>query len=122
MAVRRDPSSSGIFINDLHESSAHVLEGPIQTHPNAKPAPEGSDPDAKPTLGGSDFSASLITSPTDVAVVALDQADWRVPLLAYLLEEVLPPERIEARWIARRAKTFIAIGDELYKRSPSGYS
>ena len=28
-AARRDPSLNGIFINDLHESSAHVLEGPI---------------------------------------------------------------------------------------------
>ena len=62
----------------------------------------------------------MTASPTDIAVLALDQTDWRVPLLAYLLEEVLPPERTEARRIARRAKTFIALGDELYKRSPSG--
>ena len=40
--------------------------------------------------------------------------------LTYLLEEVLSPERIEARWIAQRTKTFVALGDELYKRSPSG--
>ena len=58
-------------------------------------------------------------SPTNVAVLALDQTDWRVPLLAYLLEEVLPPERTKARRIARHAKTFIALGDELYKWSPS---
>ena len=90
LAARRDPSSSGIFINDLHEPSNHILEGPIQTHP-----------DTDPTLGGSDPSASVTTSPTDVAMVALDQADWRASLLAYLLEEVLPPERTEARWITR---------------------
>ena len=59
-------------------------------------------------------------SPADVAILALDQIDWRAPLLAYLLEEVLPPERTEAQWIIRRAKTFITLGDELYKRSPSG--
>ena len=53
-------------------------------------------------------------------MVALDQADWRAPLLAYLLEEVLPPERTKARRIARRAKTFVALGDELYKRNPLG--
>ena len=56
-----------------------------------------------------------MTSPTNVAVLALDQADWRVPLLAYLVEEVLPSERTEAQWIARRAKTFVVLGDELYK-------
>ena len=29
LAARRDPSLIGIFINDLHELSARVLEGPI---------------------------------------------------------------------------------------------
>ena len=62
----------------------------------------------------------MTTSPTNVAVLALNQTDWRVPLLAYLLEEVLSPERTEARWIAQRAKTFVALGDELYNWSPSG--
>ena len=57
----------------------------------------------------------MTTSPADVAILALDQIDWRAPLLAYLLEEVLPPERAEARWITRCAKTFVALDDELYK-------
>ena len=57
----------------------------------------------------------MTTSPANVVVLALDQTDWRVPLLAYLLKEVLPPERTEARWIARCAKTFVVLGDELYK-------
>ena len=56
----------------------------------------------------------------DFAVLVLDQTDWRVPLLTYLLEEVLPPERTEARCIARRAKTYVVLGKKLYKRSPSG--
>ena len=59
-------------------------------------------------------------SPTDVAVLVLDQTDWRVPLLAYLLEEVLLPERTKAQRIARCAKTYVVLGNELYKRSPSG--
>ena len=61
-----------------------------------------------------------MTSPADVAILVLDQTDWRVPLLAYLLEEVLPPERTKARRIAQCAKTFIVLGNELYKRSPLG--
>ena len=61
----------------------------------------------------------MTMSPADVTVVALDQANWRAPLLTYLLEEVLPPERTKARWVARCAKTFVTLGDELYKRSPS---
>ena len=57
----------------------------------------------------------MTTSPANVIVLALDQTDWRATLLTYLLEEVLPPKRTEARWIARRANTFIALSDELYK-------
>ena len=54
----------GSSSNDLHKPSAHILEGPIQTHP-----------DADPTLRGSDPSASITTSPADVTMVALDQTD-----------------------------------------------
>ena len=61
------------------------MEGSIQTHP-----------DANLVLRGFDPSASMTTSPADVAVLALDQTDWRALLLAYLLKEVLPPERTEA--------------------------
>ena len=95
MAARRDPSPSGVFINDVHEPSARILEGLTQTCPDGQPAIGGSDPDAQPAPRFSDPSSS--TSPADVAVLALDETDWRVPLLAYLLEEVLPPERTEAR-------------------------
>ena len=109
LAARRVPSLDGVFINDLHDPSARILEGPIPTHPDADPALESSDP-----------SASMTMLSADVIMVALNQANWRAPLLAYLLEEVLPPKRTEARWIARRTKMFIAFDDKLYKRSPSG--
>ena len=65
LAARRVPSLDGVFINDLHESSARILEGSIQTHFDTNLAP-----------GGSDLGASMTTSPTDIAVVALDQANW----------------------------------------------
>jgi len=71
-------------------------------------------------LGASNPGAFMTMSPADIAMVGLDLVDWRAPLLTYLLEKVLPPERTEEQRIARRAKTFIAIGDELYKQSPSG--
>ena len=62
----------------------------------------------------------MTMSPPDVTVLALEQTDWRASLLAYILEEVLPPKRTKARWVARRVKTFVALSDKLYKRSPSG--
>ncbi|XP_066347542.1 uncharacterized protein [Miscanthus floridulus] len=129
--MRRDPSPSGVFINDVHKPSARILEGPIQTHPDAqlalessdpdaKLAPGGFDPNAKSTLGGFGPSTSTMTPPANVTVLVLDQTNWQAPLVVYLLEEALPPKRTEARWIARRAKTFIMLGDKLYKWSSSG--
>ena len=46
--------------------------------------------------------------------------DWRTPYLDCLLHEVLPIDKTEARQLARRAKSFIVIKGELYKRSHTG--
>ena len=44
LAAKRDPSPSGVFINDVHKPSARILEGPIKTHPDAQPMLGGFDP------------------------------------------------------------------------------
>jgi transposase InsO family protein len=48
--------------------------------------------------------------------------DWCTPYLDCLIRGELPLEKIEARRIARRAKTFVIYGDdkELYQRNPTG--
>ena len=43
--------------------------------------------------------------------------DWRTLYLNYLLHDTLPMDKMEARWLARRAKSFILVEGELYKRS-----
>jgi hypothetical protein len=50
------------------------------------------------------------------------EPDWRVPYLDYLTRGDLPSDKTEARWITRRAKSFVIFGDnkELYRRSPTG--
>jgi hypothetical protein len=50
------------------------------------------------------------------------EADWRVPYLDHLTRGDLPLDNTEARWIARRAKTFVMFGDnkDLYRCSPMG--
>ena len=35
LAARQDPSPSGVFINDVHEPSARILESLMQTCPDA---------------------------------------------------------------------------------------
>ena len=68
LAARRDSSPSGVFINDIHEPFARILESPIQTHPDAQPALRGSNPDAQsalraPTPTPSQCSGALIPVP-----------------------------------------------------------
>ena len=95
------PSLDGVFVNDLYESSAHVLEHPIQTHSNTNLACGGSNlpmcPNIDQVPSRSDLGAFMATPLATIAIMALDLVDWRAPLLTYLLEEVLPPKRTEAR-------------------------
>jgi hypothetical protein len=53
---------------------------------------------------------------------AAPASDWKAPYLEYLLQGELPLGKTEARRLARRAETFVLIGEEkeLYRRSPSG--
>jgi ribonuclease HI/transposase InsO family protein len=48
--------------------------------------------------------------------------NWQTPYLQYLHRGELPLDKVEARRLARRAKSFVLLGDEkeLYHRSPSG--
>ena len=43
--------------------------------------------------------------------------DWRVLYLDYLLHDMLSMDKTEARRLAHRAKSFVLVEDELYKRS-----
>ena len=46
--------------------------------------------------------------------------DWRTLYLDYLLRDTLPADKTEARWLARRAKSFVLVEGELYKWSHIG--
>jgi hypothetical protein len=48
--------------------------------------------------------------------------NWQTPYLQFLHRGGLPLDKAEAQRLARRAKSFVLLGDEkeLYHRSPSG--
>ena len=46
--------------------------------------------------------------------------DWRTLYLNYLLHDMLPTDKTEARRLARRAKSFVLVEGELYKRRYTG--
>ena len=79
LANRREPSTDGVFVNDLHEPSAHIQQNPTQTHSNTNLALGGSDPPTCPepdrALGGSDLGASMATLPGDSAIMAVNPAN-----------------------------------------------
>jgi hypothetical protein len=52
--------------------------------------------------------------------VNLEDPDWWFPILEWLVEGKLPPDQTEAWHIARRAKAFVLIDGELYKRGAAG--
>ena len=69
------------------------------------------------------------TAPSGLEVMELEEDpatepnpldDFRTLYLDYLLREALPTNKMEARWLARRAKSFVLVEGELYKRSHTG--
>jgi hypothetical protein len=48
------------------------------------------------------------------------RADWRDKYVAWMARGELPSDRSEARRIARMAKSFALVDNELYKRATSG--
>ena len=67
-------------------------------------------PLAPPDLEVMELDANLVLEPDPLA-------DWRTPYLNYLLREVLSMDKMEAQWLTHRAKSFVVIEEELYKRS-----
>ena len=62
-------------------------------------------------------------STNEAEAMEIDEAptsqDWRVQYLDRMIRGILPSNRAQARRLARRAKSFVLIDHELYKRSPS---
>ena len=56
----------------------------------------------------------------DLAIELEPLVDWRVLYLDYLLCDTLPMDKMEAQWLAHRAKSFVLMEGELYKRSHTG--
>jgi hypothetical protein len=101
-----------IFSRDLHEPSVDL--GTIE---GVDDLPLDPPPEAEAPSTGADVMQTKGSPP-----LADLEPDWHIPYLDCLIRGELPPDKIEARWIARRAKTFVIYGNdkELYRRSPTG--
>jgi hypothetical protein len=97
------------FSRDLHQPSVKTDDTPEPEAPSAQPeapsAPEGETLHVEEERNG-----------------VTPNRNWQTPYLQYLHRGELPLDRAKARRLARRAKSFVLLGDEkeLYHRSPSG--
>jgi ribonuclease HI len=92
-ASSRSPVPHGVFASDQHVLSVRA---------DGEKPPEESEPEVM-----------AIDQPPEMN---LEDPDWRFPILEWLVEGKLPSDQTEARHIARRAKAFVLIDGELYKR------
>jgi ribonuclease HI len=98
-----------VFSRDLHQPFVKTDDTPdpeeALAQPEAPSAPEGEALRVEEERNG-----------------VTPNRNWQTPYLQYHHQGELPLDRAEARRLARRAKSFVLLGDkkELYHRSPSG--
>ena len=109
----REPVPMGLFASDQHKPSAcyersePADDGPSKQTPGANPPMALSDPEVMEL----EVDPTMEPDPPD---------DWRTLYIDYLLHDALPTDKTEAQWLARRAKSFVLVEGELYKRSHTG--
>jgi hypothetical protein len=127
IASERITVPPNIFVRDVAKPSVDLGSPPSsQEEPSGAPSnPAGVEPmDEDPSNEafvlsllegyGIDEAEAMETEPAPCT------KDWRTKYLAWIDRGELPPDRSEARRIARMAKSFTTIDDELYKRAASG--
>jgi hypothetical protein len=111
-----DNGPPGRLLRDLHQPSVKTDDTPEPEKASALPEAPSAQPEAPSATEG---EALRVEEERNGAPL---NRNWQTPYLQYLHREELPLDRTEARRLARRAKSFVLLGDgkELYHRSPSG--
>jgi ribonuclease HI len=117
-----------VFSRDLHQPSIKTDDEPEKASaqpeaPSAQPKVPSAQPEApsaRPEAPSAPEGEALCVEEERSGFT--HNRNWQTPYLQYLHRGELPLDRAEARRLARRAKSFILLGDgkELYHRSPSG--
>ena len=111
MASERATVPPDVFVSDLYKPSVDCKDDEGSHKPPSEP-----DPDLEGTTAQDQEAMDIEPEPP----APNDSPDWRYPLLQRLVDGTLPRDQAEARRVARRAKTFVLLDGEMYKRSPSG--
>jgi hypothetical protein len=98
-----------VFSRDIHQPSVKIDD-----------TPEPEEASTQPEVSSATEGEALCVEGEWNGVTP--NPNWQAPYLEYLLQGELPLDKAEARRLARRAKSFVLLGDEkeLYHRNPSG--
>jgi ribonuclease HI len=123
IASGRTTVPSDVFSRDLHHPLVKTDDTPEREKASALPEAPSAHPEApsaQPEAPSAPEGEALRVEEERNGVPP--NRDWQTPYLQYLHRGELPLDRAEARRLARRAKSFVLLGDgkELYHRSPSG--
>jgi ribonuclease HI len=105
-----------VFSRDLHQPSVKTDDMPEPEEASAQPEAPSAQPEAPSAPEGEALHVEEERNGVP------PNRNWQTPYLQYLHRGELPLDRADARRLARRAKSFVLLGDgkELYHRSPSG--
>jgi hypothetical protein len=123
IASRQTTVPPDAFTRDPHQPSVKIDDTPEPEAPSAQPEAPSARPEAssvQPEVPSAPEGTTLRVEEKRNGVTP--NQNWQTPYLKYLHRGELPLDRAEARRLARRAKSFVLLGDgkELYHRSPSG--
>jgi ribonuclease HI len=112
-----------VFSRDLHQPSVKTDDAPEPEAPSAQPKASSAQPEAssaQPEAPSALEGEALCVEEERSGVTP--NRNRQTPYLQYLHRGELPLDRAEAWRLARRAKSFVLLGDgkELCHRSPSG--
>jgi hypothetical protein len=112
-----------IFSRDLHQPFVKTDDTPEPEKASALPEAPSAQPEAASAL------PEAPSAPEGEALRVEEERNgvtpnqnWQTPYLQYLHRGELPLDRAKARQLARRARSFVLLGNgkELYHHSPSG--
>jgi ribonuclease HI len=109
IASGRTTVPPNVFSRDIYQPSVKIDD-----------APEPEETSAQPEVPSAAEGEALRVEEEQDGVTP--NLNWQTLYLEYLLRGELPLDKAEAQRLARRAKSFVLLGDEkeLYHRSPSG--
>ena len=105
--VPRDNNTAADMLSKLGSGRRAIPPGIFLEHLRI-PSVKGAD-EQNPDMAVSPAKEVMVITP-----------DWTKPFLDYIMHEKLPEDEVFARQIQRRARSYVEIDGQLYKRSATG--